>query len=1584
MTMLFEETIPKELAKRLASDARKICQDEDGDDAMTHVSNEHLLVSEPVPQRLLGQGSGLVAKVCREMRKELAKVLAQRKKDRAFIDQRMRACAGLNAKLGRKLNDESYGTIFGQRDADGRVVIGPITDNFAQPSGKQIEALPEFLKGEHVTVFGMADSAERCQKALCAHDARLASEPACVEKILATTDKPPRWGVDFEDSQTPLRDTIETANANLSACFQRKPEMTQGSSSPASLSQAFKRLPGLALPCTYVFQANSEPVPFHILELALHILEHWDKPEALVFYMPKLENEEEAAYLAHLIQTVEREIKAIHTAYVIGTVRVLVVLENPRAIFRANEIADALHPYFAGASLGWHDYLAATARLYKEDPNFRIPVKADTTIVLKHVKASHELVSRVIGGRGGLPIGGMYGVLPLSWDTKDASLQIALRGLFKDIVTQLRRGLTGFWLADPRYVRVATAIALTWDKDMPAFEQLVKETLLDKFHQEEILAFAQGQDPAGPVEVGAPNFARSLVVANVAESAQVANNDPEEIRYNIFQSLQYLADWLAGNGCVGLPARVDNVQVLVLDDLATIERSRWELWAEIHHGRFPIEDFLRIAHEELNTIRRGKVREGKLVHVEWSPKTAKWYPVAMELLLKFVCDAKPVEFVTELLYPFTVDRIRTSENPWEAAAAFDAVKYAMQDPYAKRFHYFFERCGAMRFARTMAKTVATDMELAERVIRSFNLEEVIESAGFHGDIGQGAGKLDKLASAEQAKVFASVDDNAENARLRLCELGAEYIAKFGVKFLVSAKGKSAQELLDVLENRINNSAEQELENAREALWQITMKRLIDEPTDDLLETIESLRKKHEVAGASFCLNGQPVCFGDAHRMKAAVKPDTMFEIASLSKTIGSAFAIEYFGERNISLNTPVNDLLEKTTSTFRIRHSKYGDKVLLWHLMSHSALNMHYVNGVPLDETMPDTRDFLEGNERYGYPPIDVVGKPGSLFQYSGGGFLVLQHLIEQLEGGDKSIDELTRPFLQALGIEHDITFAYKPENSDVACGYDDIGCTIKATRKMFPAFAAGALGTPRGMTRFLDQLGQAYRNKEGCGPISHDTAIKMLHGTDKGCRDFMGVLMGLGVFVGEAGPNRFAIHQGANDGYRAIYIHCFDGPNAGEGITAFANGDNRAMFFIAESCQAILRLMNLKGVDVSKFPTSSVDINQIPQEEIVNFGYKNLVFVAFEPTLPSEIIDQGPVDPLATANLLVGSTVERVSNQRFARACQLGSDHLPKFDPELFCPMGKVMDSWETARHNPEEYDFAIFALARPGRIRYISISTKYHLGNQAEYVRISGKCKDSEDWIVLVPKTHLDGHAEKRVLVPDYQSAILVDKVQVDIFPDGGLSRVGLFEEDSLLSSLTDTFVPVEDSKCTRYSDAIPSTKKPLQLLYEPTPEEVAHNLSTLVVGKEFDAASLAFGGKLVSVTNQHYGPAAQVLSPFIPLSMHDGFECARSREPNHHEELVIQLSVPVKLQRVELDFTFFVNNNPREISMEGLSKSGKWVEMAALTPVKAYAGNAKVFQISDACPEVSQLRLKVFPDGGINRVRAYGIYPSPEVAL
>ena len=1581
---------------------------------------------------------------------ELNTVLSQRILDRQFIDQRTRACFELNEKLKIDFLDSRYETIIGQEDAYGRVVIGPHNEFYKKRGyGNPIAPLPEFLRGNHVTLFGPPDDEKLSINAMNCFHRKLKGEPAMISELLATTMNRPMWGADHEDSKTPLRADLISAGINLAACIDHSLEYTDPvtqkfyriESENAALP--LKRFPGLALPCPFLFY-REQPLPLHLYELALHLFKHWQNESALTFYVPKLENEEEARYIQKMVEHAEKLIRVRHPAYKIGSVRLFIVLENPRAIFRVNEIIDQLYPYFAGASLGWHDYLASTARLFKEDAHYRIPVKADPNIVIKYIKASHDLLAEVVGSRGGIKIGGMYGVLPLSGNQKgdhqrsdqtnkpdrnrtSASFQVAIKGFIKDVTTQLKRDLSGFWVAHPDFVRIGLALVEAWrlhtQKNSAPLETLVKELLDVQYHQE-VLDFIAAPDTVG-LNTEAPLYARSLIVADIKESTSppaivggppsaiatspndgvIRNHDPEEIRYNVFQSLQYLADWLSGNGCVALPAYVEGVPVRVMDDLATAERSRWEVWHEIHHGRFSVDAFLRIAHEEFHFIRKDASNHTKTVQVKWTNRTAKWYPVALNIMIRLMTTQEPVEFATELLLPFTADFIRNAEDPWREMLQIDAQKYSTS-PYIERFHTYFSICGCEAFAHRLAQDPVLDLSKAEQNIKSFTVAEIIEAASFHGDIGEDKKSLDQRASEEQALVLR------ENAKTKadLLAAGRVYLERFGFKYLISAQGKTAPEILDNLTLRLKNTQAQEIENARSALWQISLKRLESTASLHLYKKLDSLLKKHKVNSAAMSITNPEAKAPQALNLNTTA--NTWYEIASLSKTVASCFALEYFKEKGISLNTGVNALFEKAGSLFRLQsldeaHPEWADQVTLTHLMKHSALNMHYVNGIPADLEMPPVEDLINGHETYRYPKVGVVFKPGTGFQYSGGGFLVLELLLKTLE--KKSVQELTKPFLDALGLTG-LSFDHKAQGDRVyAKGYLASGALVEGSRKMFPAFAAGVSGTAADVSQFLMHLTRAYHSLDGSGPICHDTAVQMLSCRDRASQAFMGVNIGLGVFTAEAGSNRLAIHQGANDGFRCLFVHCYDGPDTGYGFVILCNADTNGVLFIAEAAQLILEDFQLHGINTKRFQ-NLFDTTGITDEELVNRGYKSLVFGAFEEDLPEAITEQnlpgalpqipgGPTrssvsrvpDPLSAHNLAVGATILDVTNQRFARAENLLSAFLPTFNPDLYGKQGKIMDSWESARHNhhPEDdpCDQMIFRLKRPSAICYASVSTQFHNGNHPEALMLQGQAENSNEWITILPKTALEGHSQKNIKLA--KSNVIFSIINVSMYPDGGLSRLGLYREDV---PHPEAFLPADQAPAIQFTSPIPMTKKPLTPQYRVTSAIVQENWQRLATGApriealegiEVDVASLAYGGTIVGASNEHYGPAIQVISPYRALNMFDGFESARSRKKGHFEELVIALGRPAELHRIEVDFSYFRNNNPFEISIEGhcaghpLVLQGQplvWIPLVEKRNVKAYAGNAIAFLISPNRGKMTHIRVTIYPDGGINRLRAF----------
>lgn len=599
----------------------------------------------------------------------LRSVLEQRATDRRFIDEHTAAFVAHNREL--PFHSPDYKTVIGLADQRGRIVVGPQ----AAPPEPTAVTIPEAFRGTQVTLFGPPDTVKLSINAMNAIHRRLPDEPAIIGELVDRCGDVPKWGADNEDSKTPIMRNFLHACENLIGCFDRTISYTdprnQKTYTLASdgLSVPIKRFPGLALPDgNHIWHGS--PLPLHLVDFALHFFHNSGRPEALVFYVPKLENEEEAAYIKAMIQAAERLILTHNADYVDGSVRLFIVFENPRAIFRISEIAEKLSPYFLGGSLGWHDFLASTARIFKNDPRYRIPVKADPNIVINHIRESHRILVDSLAPCGGITIGGMYGIL--YEDGNPASYDVSMVGYIKDVVTQLKRGLQGFWVAHPDFVRVGVALTQAWKEHVAAphtgvLEDVIRALVRDPLELQPLLEFVFGPDVPG-LDKTDPLYPRAVLAATLEKSDVIANDHPDEVRYNVFQALQYITDWLCGNGCVALPATMTNARgekvfVRVMDDLATTERSRWELWAEVHHGRVSVETFDRIVAEEMAFIERDVDAPTKRIQVRWKGEAATWYPVAAQILRDLVVTDTPVEFATQHMLPYTFDLVRDRMAP---------------------------------------------------------------------------------------------------------------------------------------------------------------------------------------------------------------------------------------------------------------------------------------------------------------------------------------------------------------------------------------------------------------------------------------------------------------------------------------------------------------------------------------------------------------------------------------------------------------------------------------------------------------------------------------------------------------------------------------------------------------------------------------------------------------------------------------------------------------------------------------------------------------------------------------------------------
>ena len=403
--------------------------------------------------------------------------------------------------------------------------------------------------------------------------------------------------------------------------------------------------------------------------------------------------------------------------------------------------------------------------------------------------------------------------------------------------------------------------------------------------------------------------------------------------------------------------------------------------------------------------------------------------------------------------------------------------------------------------------------------------------------------------------------------------------------------------------------------------------------------LEDLLTKHNVQGLSIArLDGKTIttlCAGLSDRdKKIPVTPSTWLQQASLSKTIATAYAVSYYQKRNISMSTKVIDVLSRLNSPFVLEVApgvpkEWLHELKLYHLVNHTGLGLHYVNGVPPNRTggFPAVVELLQGKheKELGYPKIMLEKRPGTQFGYSGAGFMLLQHILETEQNG-KPIHDILSEWLIEFDVQpeeigfnqSDITSTVPTSKQvEIAHGYLEDGSEVQGTRLMFPPLAAGGHGTPRGLCTFLYHLAQAYNMPSGhtSGAIQSEHVHEMLdNSVDLGAFHFMYSTMGLGVFITKAGENRFMLHQAANDGFRGLFLICYDGPDAGRGFVVLSNGNNNAMFLNAELSTWLCKTMGFQGMDWSLL-TSRVedfDIANMKQEEIVNLGLKDLVLKAF------------------------------------------------------------------------------------------------------------------------------------------------------------------------------------------------------------------------------------------------------------------------------------------------------------------------------------------------------------------------------------
>lgn len=277
-----------------------------------------------------------------------------------------------------------------------------------------------------------------------------------------------------------------------------------------------------------------------------------------------------------------------------------------------------------------------------------------------------------------------------------------------------------------------------------------------------------------------------------------------------------------------------------------------------------------------------------------------------------------------------------------------------------------------------------------------------------------------------------------------------------------------------------------------------------------------------------------------------VTPDTLFQVASIGKVVVAVAALHYVDKGALDLDSDVNQSLV----SWQVPDNEFTaeEKVTLRRLLSHSAgVTVEWFRGYALGEEVPNLQQILDGEWPANSAPIRVDIVPGTQLRYSGGGYMIVQQLLEDVVG-EPFPDIMRNSVLEPWGMTASTLESPLPEELEAiaASGHRVDGSVIPGGWHTYPEVAAaGMWSTPSDMARFAIGVMQAYVGQSD-GVLSQAMAIQMLTPQIE--------TRGLGPNVLDEGGDLFYfMHPGANDGYESVLVAY---PERGQGVVILTNVD--------------------------------------------------------------------------------------------------------------------------------------------------------------------------------------------------------------------------------------------------------------------------------------------------------------------------------------------------------------------------------------------------------------------------------------------
>ncbi|MFH0022916.1 allantoicase [Pseudomonas fluorescens] len=316
----------------------------------------------------------------------------------------------------------------------------------------------------------------------------------------------------------------------------------------------------------------------------------------------------------------------------------------------------------------------------------------------------------------------------------------------------------------------------------------------------------------------------------------------------------------------------------------------------------------------------------------------------------------------------------------------------------------------------------------------------------------------------------------------------------------------------------------------------------------------------------------------------------------------------------------------------------------------------------------------------------------------------------------------------------------------------------------------------------------------------------------------------------------------------------------------------------------------------------------------------------------------------LNLADARLGTVALSVTDDWFADVNRLFQHTPAVFKADVFDDNGKWMDGWESRRKRHEGYDHAVIRLGVAGRLKGVDIDTSFFTGNYPPSASLEACFVDDGDpdentaWTEVLGAVELNGDSHHYHLIDDARP---YSHLRLNIYPDGGVARLRVYG------------IPYKD-------------------------------WSAIAADETIDLCAALNGGRAIACSDEHYGQMGNILNPGRAAVMAEGWETARRRTPGN-DWVIVALGIAGEVERIVVDTLHYKGNYPDRVSIQGAYVKGgtdSQIETQSLfwrdlLPEQKMEMDCEHFYTTELIRlgPITHVRLNVFPDGGVSRLRLIG---------